>query len=58
MRRAKELVTLFEAKDNVRRLGTEGLGKSKKRVDELAKKYHEKQVEERQRAAKGRHSEF
>jgi hypothetical protein len=54
MRRAKELVQLFEKKENFRLMGTTGLGKSKARVDEVVQRYAEKHIVERQRIAQSR----
>jgi hypothetical protein len=55
MHRAKELMTLFEKKENFRQMGTTGLGRAKEKVHEVVQKYAQKQLEERQRAARGRH---
>ena len=55
MRRARELVTLFEKKEDFRQMGTTGLGRAKEKVDEAVQKYAQKQLDERQRVAKGRH---
>lgn len=54
MRRAKELVELFEKKDYFTYMGTTGLGKSKKRVDEVVQRYAKKDLEARQRVAHAR----
>ena len=54
MRRAKELVALFEKKENFRQMGTTGLGRAKEKVDEVVQKYAQKQLDDRQRAARGR----
>lgn len=56
MRRAKELVELVEKKEYFTYMGTTGLGKSKKRVDEVVQKYAKKDLEERQRVAQARQS--
>jgi hypothetical protein len=54
MLRAKELVELFEKKEDFRHMGTTGLGKSKARVDEVVQRHAQKHMEERQRVAKAR----
>jgi hypothetical protein len=54
MRRAKQLVELFEKKENFRQMGTTGLGKARERVDEVVHKYAQKQLDERQRVARVR----
>lgn len=54
MRRAKELVELFEKKESFEWMGTKGLGKSKKKVDEVKQRYAQKHLEERQRLARSR----
>ena len=54
MRRAKELVELFEKRENLMQMGTSRLGKSKARVDEVVQKYAQKHIDMKERAARAR----
>jgi hypothetical protein len=54
MRRAKELMELFEKKEGFRQMGTTGLGKAKEKVDEIVQRYAENLTEEKQNAARAK----
>lgn len=55
MRRAKELMELFEKKEGFRQMGTVGLGRAKENVDEIVQRYTDKYNEEKQRATRARY---
>ena len=55
MRRAKSLLQLYEMRGKFKQMGDTGLTRAKDRVDAVVAKYAAKELEEREKAARGRH---
>jgi predicted ATPase len=55
MNRARTLMELFEMRGKFKQMGDTGLTRAKERVDAVVSRYAEKELEEREEAAKARH---
>jgi hypothetical protein len=55
MNRARTLMELFEMRGKFKQMGDTGLTRAKERVDAVVSRYAEKELEEREEAARARH---
>ena len=55
MQRARTLIEFYEMKGKFKQIGDTGLTRAKERVGSVVAKYAKKDLEERERVARGRH---